>query len=107
MPVAEAEGATTIICKATDAAHNSQPESVAGIWNLRGLNNNSWHRVPVDQADEHGVKILPRAQFRAVLSSPVVGLTRAEINMILVLVPADEPGDQCVSFVIVVMTSLR
>jgi len=47
VPVAEAEGATTIICKATDAAHNSQPESVAGIWNLRGLNNNSWHRVPV------------------------------------------------------------
>lgn len=34
-----------IICKATDASYNVQPETVAGIWNLRGINNNAWHRV--------------------------------------------------------------
>jgi sulfite oxidase len=36
-----------IICKAVDAAHNVQPDSVGGIWNLRGINNNAWHRVKV------------------------------------------------------------
>ena len=34
-----------VICKATDAAYNTQPENAAPIWNARGLNNNSWHRV--------------------------------------------------------------
>jgi len=34
-----------IICKAVDAAHNVQPDSVDGVWNLRGINNNAWHRV--------------------------------------------------------------
>ena len=36
-----------ICCKATDYAHNCQPETPESIWNLRGLNNNSWHRVRV------------------------------------------------------------
>lgn len=36
-----------IISKAVDAAHNVQPDTVAGIWNLRGINNNAWHRVTV------------------------------------------------------------
>lgn len=36
-----------LICKATDASYNVQPDSVAGIWNLRGINNNAWHRVNV------------------------------------------------------------
>eukprot|EP00606_Chrysophyceae_sp_TOSAG23-5_P000285 GSChrysophyteH2.ASY1.ANO1.1605.1 assembled CDS len=35
------------ICKATDASYNVQPDSVEGIWNLRGINNNAWHRVDV------------------------------------------------------------
>jgi len=43
----------TLVCKAVDASHNYQPESVAGIWNLRGLNNNSWHRVPVVAEEQH------------------------------------------------------
>jgi len=43
---------TTLVCKAVDAAHNSQPESVAGIWNLRGLACNVWHRVPVRAAED-------------------------------------------------------
>jgi len=36
-----------VICKATDASYNVQPDSVAGIWNLRGINNNAWHRIQV------------------------------------------------------------
>mmetsp|Transcript_9427 Transcript_9427/g.34598 ORF Transcript_9427/g.34598 Transcript_9427/m.34598 type:complete len:574 (-) Transcript_9427:105-1826(-) len=36
-----------VVCKATDASYNVQPESVEPIWNLRGLNNTSWHRVPL------------------------------------------------------------
>lgn len=35
----------TIISKAVDASHNVQPDSVKGIWNLRGINNNAWHRI--------------------------------------------------------------
>ena len=35
----------TIISKATDAAYNVQPDSVKGVWNLRGINNNAWQRV--------------------------------------------------------------
>lgn len=55
-----------LICKATDASYNVQPDSVAGIWNLRGINNNAWHRVSVnvvaedsDDDDDDGVSKLP------------------------------------------------
>ena len=44
--------AATLVCKAVDASHNTQPESVKGIWNLRGLGNNSWHRVAVQAAED-------------------------------------------------------
>lgn len=37
-----------IISKATDASYNVQPDTVAGIWNLRGINCNAWHRVEVE-----------------------------------------------------------
>ena len=36
-----------IICKATDTSHNTQPESDDGIWNMRGLLENKWHKVKV------------------------------------------------------------
>jgi len=39
-----------ICCKATDSSYNSQPESPEPIWNIRGLNNNSWHRVHISVA---------------------------------------------------------
>ena len=49
----------TIISKATDAAYNVQPDSVNGVWNLRGINNNAWQRVnaevivaPVEEDEE-------------------------------------------------------
>ena len=34
-----------IICKATDINYNTQPKNVKDIWNLRGILNNSWHKV--------------------------------------------------------------
>ena len=55
-PTARAEAAPppppppVLICKAVDAAHNTQPEHAASVWNLRGLANNCWHRVPVTVA---------------------------------------------------------
>lgn len=36
-----------ICCKAMDSSCNAQPESVASIWNFRGLVNNSWNYVTV------------------------------------------------------------
>ena len=42
------KGELEIVCKAVDSSHNVQPEKVDGIWNVRGLLNNSWHRVKVD-----------------------------------------------------------
>jgi len=36
-----------LVCKATDSHYNSQPENVKHIWNLRGVLNNSWHRITV------------------------------------------------------------
>ncbi|VDM55513.1 unnamed protein product [Angiostrongylus costaricensis] len=40
-----------LVVKATDRAYNTQPETPAGIWNLRGLLNNAWHRVEVKIID--------------------------------------------------------
>ncbi|TSK16209.1 Sulfite oxidase, mitochondrial [Bagarius yarrelli] len=36
-----------VVCKAVDSSYNTQPDSVAPIWNLRGVLSNSWHRVNV------------------------------------------------------------
>ncbi|KAL4422084.1 hypothetical protein ABPG77_001552 [Micractinium sp. CCAP 211/92] len=40
-------GPFKILCKAMDAACNTQPEHVATIWNFRGLNCNTWGTVPL------------------------------------------------------------
>lgn len=37
-----------IAAKATDTSHNTQPETDVGIWNIRGLLENRWHRVNVE-----------------------------------------------------------
>ena len=37
----------SLTCKATDESFNTQPESAASIWNLRGILNNSWHTIRV------------------------------------------------------------
>lgn len=36
-----------LVVKATDASYNTQPDGVAGVWNLRGVINNAWHRSSV------------------------------------------------------------
>lgn len=38
---------TTVVVKATDDAYNTQPESHAGIYNVRGNLATAWHRVRV------------------------------------------------------------
>ena len=43
-----------MICKAVDASYNVQPDSVDGIWNLRGINNNAWHRKIIAIEAEKG-----------------------------------------------------
>ncbi|KAG2487321.1 hypothetical protein HYH03_014038 [Edaphochlamys debaryana] len=52
LPKPSADGslppAVELVCKAVDASYNSQPDGVAGIWNLRGVVNNAWHRVKLD-----------------------------------------------------------
>ncbi|KAL7078515.1 hypothetical protein ACQ4LE_002132 [Meloidogyne hapla] len=44
---AKENGHFELICKATDRAYNTQPEDASGIWNVRGLLHNAWHRVPL------------------------------------------------------------
>ena len=41
-----------IAAKATDTSHNTQPETDVGIWNIRGLLENRWHRVYVTVTSE-------------------------------------------------------
>ncbi|KDO25847.1 hypothetical protein SPRG_08791 [Saprolegnia parasitica CBS 223.65] len=36
-----------IVCKAIDSSYNVQPDTIAPIWNMRGVLNNAWHRVHV------------------------------------------------------------
>lgn len=50
LPVPERTGDTLLVCKAVDAAHNCQPDGLRGVWNLRGILNNAWHRVPASVA---------------------------------------------------------
>lgn len=41
-----------ITCKAVDSSYNVQPDTIAPIWNMRGVLNNAWHRVHVDVVEE-------------------------------------------------------
>lgn len=47
LPLPEGKDALQICVKAVDSSYNSQPDSVAPIWNLRGVLSNAWHRVNV------------------------------------------------------------
>ena len=38
-------GSVEILCRAFDSAYNSQPERPETVWNVRGVVNNSWHRI--------------------------------------------------------------
>ncbi|XP_043537803.1 sulfite oxidase, mitochondrial [Chiloscyllium plagiosum] len=47
MPLPKGQKNLEIICKAVDNNYNVQPDTVAPIWNLRGVLNNSWSRVKI------------------------------------------------------------
>ena len=36
-----------IRCKAVDSSYNSQPDTIAPIWNMRGVLNNAWHCIEI------------------------------------------------------------
>ena len=40
-------GRYTIVARATDSAGTVQPAMVSETWNVKGYNNNAWHRVPL------------------------------------------------------------
>ena len=39
---------TQLVVKAVDISYNVQPDSVEGIWNLRGCLSNAWHRININ-----------------------------------------------------------
>ncbi|MCY3796180.1 MAG: sulfite oxidase [Chloroflexi bacterium] len=43
LPVGQHE----IVVRAWDSAANSQPETIASVWNFKGYVNNAWHRVKI------------------------------------------------------------
>jgi len=50
-PLEGDESELNIVCKAVDTSHNVQPESIDGIFNLRGYCGNSWHSIKVKCTD--------------------------------------------------------
>lgn len=40
-------GRHVLAVRATDSSGMTQPASVSEIWNVKGYNNNAWHRVPI------------------------------------------------------------
>jgi len=53
VPVPEgANGQIEVCCRATDSSYSVQPERPEPIWNIRGLNNVSWHRVKLKVSEE-------------------------------------------------------
>ncbi|KAK2821423.1 hypothetical protein Q7C36_020766 [Tachysurus vachellii] len=47
IPLPDGAQELEVVCKAIDSSYNTQPDSVAPIWNLRGVLSNAWHRVRV------------------------------------------------------------
>lgn len=41
----ELKAGDEIICRAVDISYNTQPADMSMTWNIRGINNNAWHRV--------------------------------------------------------------
>ncbi len=40
-------GPLEVCCRAVDSSYNTQPDTVAPIWNMRGIVNNAWHRINI------------------------------------------------------------
>jgi sulfite oxidase len=45
--VALARGRHVLVARATDQAGATQPATVRETWNVKGYNNNAWHRIAV------------------------------------------------------------
>ena len=43
-----APGRHTLVVRATDAAGVPQPPDTTATWNVKGYNNNAWHRATID-----------------------------------------------------------
>ncbi|KAF1336538.1 Sulfite oxidase, partial [Globisporangium splendens] len=52
IPVPRDTNQVEIICKAVDSSYNVQPDTIAPIWNMRGMLNNAWHRVKVQLTEQ-------------------------------------------------------
>jgi sulfite oxidase len=42
-----ARGHHTLVARATDETGATQPQTVSATWNVKGCNNNAWHRVTI------------------------------------------------------------
>ncbi|CAF4352354.1 unnamed protein product, partial [Rotaria magnacalcarata] len=40
-----------IVCRAMDIHGNTQPDTPLGIWNVRGVMNNAWHKITLQLDD--------------------------------------------------------
>jgi hypothetical protein len=40
-------GRHVLAVRATDIGGSTQPATVTETWNVKGYNNNAWHRIPV------------------------------------------------------------
>lgn len=49
VPLPAGGGKVELVCKAVDSSYNTQPDSTRGVWNLRGVVNNAWHRVQINR----------------------------------------------------------
>jgi len=72
-----------LCCKATDSSYNTQPESVSSIWNLRGLNNNSWFRVRIRRGKDSSNTAWQGAKTLQSSSSEKAGSVRDMLNPVL------------------------
>lgn len=48
------DGSVDLVCKAVDSSYNTQPDTTAPIWNLRGVLSNAWHHVSVKVQQDDG-----------------------------------------------------
>uniref|UniRef100_A0A7E4VDB3 Sulfite oxidase n=1 Tax=Panagrellus redivivus TaxID=6233 RepID=A0A7E4VDB3_PANRE len=52
VPIPEGKESFQVVCKATDRAYNTQPETPGALWNVRGLLNTAWHRINIQVIED-------------------------------------------------------
>jgi hypothetical protein len=48
-------GRHTLLVRVSDTAGALQPSNVTATWNVKGYNNNAWHRVTIDLEQDEGL----------------------------------------------------